>query len=290
MRQTIGFLSILFSLFVLSSCHYMGGKNRYCSKKSCKEKYHSKWKKKAKKSCCGQGSIAGFSSIKGLNEEKIVGFVFFEETERNEIRVTADIRGLAPNKKFGFHVHEFGTCENKGLFAGGHLNPWRKKHAGPQAENRHLGDLGNLISDKQGVAVYSVSVKGKLEKFMGRSVIVHAKADDMKTQPTGNSGDRIACGVILASMPPVQEEKQTIAPTIEKNKAVSVKKATVPVKDLSAKKETPASPVKEVSTHKKTTAPTVSSKKEAPAVVEKAVSTDNKQGIQKANSTPEKKK
>ena len=259
MRQITSFLGILLSLFLISSCHYMGkkaccakkragkhyqhkdykGKKSCCDKKNngqrwdkgkkcCKgKKNRSKWGKKDKKPCCGKASVAGFSSIKDLNKGKITGSVFFEKAGKYEVKVTANVKGLAPNKKFGFHVHEFGTCENKGLLAGGHLNPWGAKHSGPQARDRHFGDLGNLESDTLGTAVYSVSVKGKLDQFMGRSVIIHAKEDDMKTQPTGNSGARIACGVIIASMPPVQEDTQEEKPSVmsEKVKTPVVKKS-----------------------------------------------------------------
>ena len=266
MTKQVSFLSVLFSLFLISSCHYISKKASCCKKSG--GKYHqykqskcktcskdkktcAKCEKKAyKKDCCGKkDSSAGFSSIKDLNKGKITGSVFFERAGRYEVKVTANIKGLSPNKKFGFHVHEFGTCDNKGLLAGGHLNPWGAKHSGPQARDRHLGDLGNLESDQKGTAVYSVSVKGKLNQFMGRSLIIHAKADDMKSQPTGNSGDRIACGVITASMPPVREEKQ--AEPVSKNKtapvekAVSSKKPAVPVEKAVSRKK-PAVPAKAV--------------------------------------------
>ena len=291
MRQTMSFLSILFSVFLISSCHYIG--KSCCAKKSgdqrlqykkkcCKDKKHwSIWKKKSKKSCCGQGSTAGFSSVKSLDKGKITGSVFFERTGRYEVKVTANIKGLAPNKKFGFHVHEFGTCENKGLLAGGHLNPWGEKHAGPQDKNKHLGDLGNLKSDQLGTAVYSISVKGKLDKFMGRSVIIHAEADDMKSQPTGNSGDRIACGVITASMPPIQEEKQAEESVVEEKKAVSTK-TTAPEQTVSSKKETSTVVEKAVSSEKPMTPVQAVSTKETKASVEKAVS-NKKAEIQKTS-------
>ena len=285
MTKQLSFLSILFSLFFVSSCHYISKKSSCCDAKKRGGKYYhkykqSKWKKKAhKKDCCGnKASVAGFSSIKSVNAEKITGSVFFERVGRYEVKVTANIKGLSPNKKFGFHVHEFGTCENKGLLAGGHLNPWGAKHAGPQARDRHLGDLGNLESDQKGTSIYSVSVKGKLNQFFGRSVIIHAKADDMKSQPAGNSGNRIACGVILASMPPVYEDKQAESESKDKKapvgKAISSKKSAVE-KAVSSKKPA-VSVVEKAVSSKKPAVPViekaVSSKKPAVPVVEKAVS------------------
>ena len=229
--RKINFLSVLFSLFVISSCHYIA-KKADCCKAGKSGKYHnkqskccSKSKKSKKKSCCGYHSIAGFAKVKDLAGKKVTGSVFFTADSEHKVKVTANIKGLVPNKKFAFHVHEFGTCENKGLLAGGHLNPWGGKHSGPKAKDRHLGDLGNIESDKTGSAVYTVSVKGRLKSFMGRSVIIHAQADDMKSQPTGNAGKRIACGVITVSMPPVQESPKTKPVVSTEKKAPTVKKA-----------------------------------------------------------------
>ena len=254
MRKPVNFLSILVSLFLISSCHYVSKKSDCCDVKRSggqyhKEHKHSKCKKSkdkktcakcakksANKDCCGKARAAGLALIKDLQKGKIKGSVFFEKADRYEVKVTADIKGLSPNKKFGFHVHEFGTCDNKGLLAGGHLNPWGEKHAGPKDKKRHLGDLGNLESNKMGSAFYSASVEGHLKKFMGRSVIIHAKADDMKSQPTGNAGERIACGVIVASMPPVREG--TTEKKATDKKASSNKKAKAPVeKAISSEKK-----------------------------------------------------
>ena len=298
------FLGILLGLFLISSCHHFDesyeehhqyeashtkksccGKKQgwHKEKKCCKGKRHFfKWKKKERKSCCGKGeSVAGFSKIQDLNKGKISGSVFFERTDWREVKITADIKGLAPSKKFGFHIHEFGTCENKGLLAGGHLNPWGAKHSGPQDENRHLGDLGNLESDKQGTADYSVSVKGKLNQFMGRSVIIHAQADDMETQPTGNSGERIACGVIRASMPPVQEGEADVEKQAKKN--VEEKKTDTQVVSI---KQPPAPVQKAVSSSVEKAV----AKKPALNPSEKAVSTNKKADTQTAGSVSEKAK
>ncbi|MGD0400555.1 MAG: superoxide dismutase family protein [Syntrophobacteraceae bacterium] len=98
-------------------------------------------------------------------------------------------------------LHEFGNCTSpEANSAGGHFNPTDMPHAGPKAENRYVGDLGNLEADKNGLARLEVtdniiSLEGP-KSIIGRSVIVHAQADDFKTQPAGASGARIACGVI----------------------------------------------------------------------------------------------
>jgi Cu-Zn family superoxide dismutase len=131
---------------------------------------------------------------------KVSGTVTFTE-EADGVRVRADLTGLAPGKH-GFHVHEFGDCSAPDLAsAGGHFNPTNKPHAGPDAAERHVGDMGNVEADASGAAKldyvdHEISLANDQRCIIGRSVIVHAKADDLKSQPSGDSGARIACGVI----------------------------------------------------------------------------------------------
>jgi Cu-Zn family superoxide dismutase len=131
---------------------------------------------------------------------KVSGTVTFSE-EADGVRVQADITGLAPGKH-GFHVHEFGDCSAPDLAsAGGHFNPTNKPHAGPDAAQRHVGDMGNVEADASGAAKldyvdHEISLTYDQRSVIGRSVIVHAKADDLNSQPAGDSGARIACGVI----------------------------------------------------------------------------------------------
>jgi Cu-Zn family superoxide dismutase len=118
----------------------------------------------------------------------------------DHVHVTAEVKGLAPGKH-GFHVHEKGDCSSgDGKSAGGHFNPAAAPHAGPDAEKRHAGDLGNLEADAAGIAKYDrmdmlLRLSGE-DSILGRAVIVHAGEDDFTTQPTGAAGARIACGVI----------------------------------------------------------------------------------------------
>ena len=120
--------------------------------------------------------------------------------ESGGVRVTASVDGLAPGKH-GFHIHEIGDCSAPdGTSAGGHFNPQGYPHAGPDAAKRHVGDLGNLNADNSGHATYDrlddhVSLNGA-NTVIGRAVIVHAGKDDFVSQPTGNAGGRVACGVI----------------------------------------------------------------------------------------------
>lgn len=117
------------------------------------------------------------------------------------VKVVADVEGLTANQKHAFHVHEFGDCTAPDAkSAGSHYNPEGHQHGDPaKDEKRHAGDLGNLQADAEGkahleITVHNASLTGK-NALIGRSVIVHAKPDDF-SQPVGNAGDRIGCGVI----------------------------------------------------------------------------------------------
>ncbi len=116
------------------------------------------------------------------------------------VSVSGEIGGLKPGTH-GFHIHEFGDCTAAdGASAGGHFNPMTQPHAAPTEEHRHVGDLGNIEAGADGVAKIAVTdSKLALEgdaSILGRGVIVHTNADDLKTQPTGNAGGRLACGVV----------------------------------------------------------------------------------------------
>jgi Cu-Zn family superoxide dismutase len=116
------------------------------------------------------------------------------------VRVIADVTGLEPGQH-GFHIHEFGDCSAAdATSAGGHFNPEGIEHGAPTDEYRHVGDLGNLEADEDGTAHYEfvddrIAFAGS-NSIIGRGVIVHARADDLGTQPTGDAGGRVACGVV----------------------------------------------------------------------------------------------
>ncbi len=141
-------------------------------------------------------AVAVLIPTKGSHVEGKVTFMH----ESDGMHVTAKITGLAPGKH-GFHIHEFGDASSAdGMSAGGHFNPMKAMHAGPDQKTRHVGDLGNLEANAEGVAEYEMvdphlSFHGAAS-ILGRGVVVHEKADDYKTQPTGNAGGRVAVGVI----------------------------------------------------------------------------------------------
>jgi superoxide dismutase, Cu-Zn family len=151
----------------------------------------------------GPKSAAPLKAIAVLHPtagNKVSGTVTFTE-EADGVRVQAELTGLTPGKH-GFHVHEFGDCSTPDLAsAGGHFNPMNKPHAGPDAAERHVGDMGNVEADASGAGKldyvdHEISLTNDQRSVIGRSVVVHAKADDLKSQPAGDSGARIACGVI----------------------------------------------------------------------------------------------
>jgi Cu-Zn family superoxide dismutase len=131
---------------------------------------------------------------------KVNGTVTFTEVA-DGVQVRAEINGLTPGNH-GFHVHEFGDCSAAdATSAGAHFNPTNKPHAGPDAPERHVGDMGNVQADASGRAKleyvdHEISLTNDQRSVIGRSVVVHAKADDLKSQPAGDSGARVACGVI----------------------------------------------------------------------------------------------
>ena len=131
---------------------------------------------------------------------KVSGTVTFTEVA-DGVQVQAELIGLTPGNH-GFHVHEFGDCSAADASsAGAHFNPTNKPHAAPDATERHVGDMGNVEADASGKAKleyldHQISLTNDQASVIGRSVVVHAKADDLKTQPSGDSGGRVACGVI----------------------------------------------------------------------------------------------
>ena len=122
----------------------------------------------------------------------------------DKVTVSAKLSGLVPGGH-GFHIHEKGDCSAPdAMSAGGHFNPTGKPHGAPDAADHHAGDLPMLQADAGGNATLTADLGGLTigagaTDIVGKSVILHKAADDYKTQPTGNSGARIACGVINKS-------------------------------------------------------------------------------------------
>lgn len=139
----------------------------------------------------------GVASVNALGESGVHGTVTFKQTDEG-VLVFAEIYGLAPGKH-GFHIHEYGDCTSAdGKSAGGHYNPAGMEHAAPTSAMRHMGDMGNIEvfdADSPAILEYTDSTI-VVSDVIGRGIIVHAGEDDLKTQPTGAAGGRLACGTI----------------------------------------------------------------------------------------------
>ena len=143
---------------------------------------------------------AELQSTKG---SKTFGEATFEESG-GKVHVVIYVQGLKPGQEHGLHIHEVGDCSSgDGMSTKGHFNPFGKPHAHAGVPERHAGDLPSLKAGKDGRAkvdamVDVITVGAGPASIVGRGLIVHADPDDYKTQPTGNAGARIACGVIKA--------------------------------------------------------------------------------------------
>jgi superoxide dismutase, Cu-Zn family len=138
--------------------------------------------------------------LKATEGNNVSGTVTFTQT-KDGVLIEAHVKGLTANSKHGFHIHEFGDISSPdGKSTGGHFNPAGHDHSGPDSAKRHVGDLGNLEADASGHAMYkrvdkTVQIHGE-HSILSRGITIHAGTDDMKSQPTGAAGARVAVGVI----------------------------------------------------------------------------------------------
>ncbi|GGK16263.1 superoxide dismutase family protein [Luteimonas terricola] len=148
-------------------------------------------------------TVAVLSATEG---NSVTGEIAFAAVDGG-VAITGQVNGLPPGSEHGFHVHETGDCSAPdGTSAGGHFNPAATAHGRIGSDEHHVGDTDNLMSDDTGVAVIDTRLQGATladgapTDVLGRAVIVHADPDDYTTQPTGNAGARLACGVITQAM------------------------------------------------------------------------------------------
>lgn len=145
-------------------------------------------------------------AIAVFDTKKIKGTVRFTEHGEN-VLIDIDISGLKKGSKHGFHVHECGDMSDKCESMCAHFNPYGSVHGGPDSVNRHVGDLGNIVADANGVARYRmidsmIRLRGTKCNIIGRGLIIHADEDDLgkggkeDSLITGHAGKRIACAVI----------------------------------------------------------------------------------------------
>lgn len=128
------------------------------------------------------------------------GMVHLHQQADGSVEVMVDLTGV-PAGTHGFHIHEKGDCGENGNAAGGHFNPAGTAHGAPTAMPHHAGDWGNVTADASGrvhttFTTKSITVEPGTASAVGHAIILHANPDDLTTQPTGNAGPRIACGVV----------------------------------------------------------------------------------------------
>lgn len=128
------------------------------------------------------------------------GTVTLAQNADGSTQVSVNLANVPPGVH-GFHIHEKGDCGDNGNAAGGHFNPEATMHGSPDAMPHHAGDFGNVTADASGIvrtefSTRSASLEEGASSAIGKAIILHANPDDLKTQPTGNAGGRIACGVI----------------------------------------------------------------------------------------------
>jgi len=141
------------------------------------------------------------AQLQPTKSNKTFGEATFEQIG-DKVRAVIYVQGLTPGREHGVHVHEVGDCSSgDGMSAKDHFNPYAKPHGHHGSPERHAGDLPSAKADKSGrgkidVELDVISVKPGPASIVGRGLIVHADPDDYKSQPAGNAGARIACGVI----------------------------------------------------------------------------------------------
>lgn len=148
------------------------------------------------------------SILHGTQENSPVSGEFvFEDTDKG-LNVRGKVTGLSPGKH-GFHVHEYGSCGDSGKEAGSHFNPQGAAHGflpKQKLQRAHAGDFGNLEADEKGTAsidltLPGLTVSGNPFAVAGRALIIHENADDF-SQPVGNAGSRVGCGLITVTKKP----------------------------------------------------------------------------------------
>jgi Cu-Zn family superoxide dismutase len=147
-------------------------------------------------------------AIAVFDTKKIKGTVYFSEDLKNNcVNIDINLVGLKKSGLHGFHIHEYGDMSEHCQSMCAHFNPYNKNHGGQTSIERHVGDLGNLITDKEGFAKYRITdsyikLRGTKSNIIGRGLVIHEDEDDCgignnkDSLTTGNSGKRIACAVI----------------------------------------------------------------------------------------------
>ncbi len=143
---------------------------------------------------------AATATMNATSGSSVHGTVQLTQLADGSVDVVVNLAGVPPGVH-GFHIHEKGDCGDNGNAAGGHYNPSGVAHGSPAADPHHAGDWGNVTADGDGnvntrFTTHSITVAEGPMTSLGHAIILHANPDDLQTQPTGNAGPRIACGVV----------------------------------------------------------------------------------------------
>lgn len=157
---------------------------------------------------CATTDQAGATAVATMQPKSgsaVTGTVTFTESSRG-VRVNVRLDNVAPGVH-GFHVHETGDCSAPDASsAGGHFNPSNEPHGAPSDRVHHAGDLGNVTANERGEVrteffSNAITVSAGAQSVVGKAIVLHTDPDDLTSQPTGNAGGRIACGVIVGPPP-----------------------------------------------------------------------------------------
>lgn len=152
--------------------------------------------------CASTPRATATATLAPTSGSTAAGSVTLREMRDGRVTATVNLTGVPPGTH-GFHIHDKGDCGDNGNAAGGHYNPTSMPHGAPDAASRHAGDFGNVQADANGNVSHTITLSGITvtdgpTTAVGHAVILHANPDDLVTQPTGNAGARIACGVVMA--------------------------------------------------------------------------------------------
>jgi len=147
-------------------------------------------------------ALEATAKLESRSGSSVTGEAEFTE-KKDGVEVSIQIKGAKPGTH-GVHLHDKGDCSAPDASsAGGHFNPASKAHGSPTADPHHAGDFGNITVGANGTGKLKITVKGLTvapgpNSVVGHAVVIHADTDDMKSQPAGNAGARVACGVVQA--------------------------------------------------------------------------------------------
>jgi len=147
-------------------------------------------------------SLKATARLDSKSSSTVTGEAKFTE-KKDGVEIVVEIKGAKPGQH-GVHLHDKGDCSAADASsAGGHFNPDSKTHGAPTVDPHHAGDFGNITADAKGSGKLKIMIKGLTvapgpNSVVGHAIVIHADPDDLKTQPSGNSGARVACGVVQA--------------------------------------------------------------------------------------------